>query len=76
MANFLRLPVVPINAFTIWVTNKENLKCQGKFNEVQVDLQGSIFSLTLYSLPLTRLDLVLGIQWLKLLDFMVCNWRW
>jgi len=61
MANLLRLPVVSTKAFTIRVANEENLKCQEKFNEVQVDLQGSIVSLTLYSLPITGLDLVLGI---------------
>nr|TKR91215.1 hypothetical protein D5086_0000225710 [Populus alba] len=75
MANLLRLPVVSTKAFTVRVANGENLKCQEKFNAVQVDLQGSIFSLTLYSLPLTGLDLVLGIQWLELLGSVVCNWK-
>ena len=28
VANLLRLPVVPTTAFTVWVTNRENLKCQ------------------------------------------------
>jgi len=75
MANLLRIPVVSTNSFTVRVANVENLKCQKKFNEVQEDLLGSIFSLTLYSLPLSRLDLVLGIQWLELLGFVVCNWK-
>jgi hypothetical protein len=75
MANLLRLPVVSTKAFTIRVANGKNLKCQEKFNEVQVDLQDSIFSLTLYSLPITGLDLVLGIQWLELLGSVVCNWK-
>jgi hypothetical protein len=75
MANLLRLPVVSTKAFTVRVANGENLKCQEKFNEVQVDLQGSIVSLTLYSLPITGLDLVLGIQWLELLRSVVCSWK-
>lgn len=75
MANLLRLPVVPTKAFTVRVANRENLKCQGRFDEVHIDFQGSIFSLSLYSLPLTGLDLVLEIQWLELLDFVVGNWR-
>jgi hypothetical protein len=70
MANLLRLPVVSTNAFTIRVANGKNLKCQEKFNEVKVDLQGSIFSL-----PFTGLDLVLEIQWLELLGSVVCNWK-
>lgn len=40
-----------------------------------MDLQGTSFSLTLYFLPLTRLDVVLGIQWLKLHGSMVCDWK-
>jgi hypothetical protein len=57
------------------VANSEKLRCQGCFEEVGVDLQGTHFSLTLYSLPLTGLDLVLGIQWLEMLGFVVCNWK-
>jgi hypothetical protein len=40
-----------------------------------MDPQGTHFSLTLYYLPLTGLDVVLGIQWLEMLGFMVCNWK-
>jgi hypothetical protein len=59
--NLLRLLVVPTETFTVQVANDESLKCWGWFEEVLVDLQGIIFSLTLYSLPLTGLDVVLGI---------------
>jgi hypothetical protein len=38
MANLLRLPMVSTNAFIVRVANGENLKCQEKFNEIQVDL--------------------------------------
>jgi len=75
LANALRILVVPIASFTVRVTNGKKLKCQGHFEEVGVDLQGTHFSLTLYSLPLTGLDLVLGIQWLEMLGSMVCNWK-
>jgi hypothetical protein len=40
-----------------------------------VDLQGIVFSLALYSLPLTGLDVVLGIQWLELLGSVVYDWK-
>lgn len=72
---WLRLPVVPTKTFSVWIANGEILKCQGRFKEVRMDLQGTHFSLTLYFLPLTGLDLVLGIQWLKMLGSMVCNWK-
>lgn len=42
---------------------------------MQVAIQGIPFSLTLYSLPLTGLDIVLGVQWLELLGSVVCNWK-
>lgn len=60
MANLLRLPVILSNPRGL--ANREILHCQGCFEEVQVNTQGIYISLTLYSLPLTGLDLVLGIQ--------------
>jgi hypothetical protein len=65
--------VVPTASFTVRVVNGKKLKCQGRFEEVGVDLQGTHFSLTLYSLPLTGLDLMLGIHWLEMLGSVVCN---
>ncbi|KAA8542122.1 hypothetical protein F0562_023274 [Nyssa sinensis] len=75
LANQLRLPVVPTETFTVRVANGEHLKCHGWFEKVPVDIQGILFPLTLYSLPLTGLDLVLGVQWLELLGSVVCNWK-
>jgi hypothetical protein len=75
MANLLRLPVVPTNTFSIRVANEESLGCKGRFEEVQIDLHDTHFSLTFYSLPRTRLDVVMGIQWLELLGSMVCDWK-
>ncbi|XP_042941551.1 uncharacterized protein LOC122288885 [Carya illinoinensis] len=75
MANLLRLPIVPTETFTVRVANGENLKCQGRFEEVQINLHGTIFSLTLYSLPLSGIDVVLGIQWLETLGSVVCDWK-
>lgn len=75
LASMLRLPVVPIETFTVRATNGERLKCQGHFDKVMVNLQGTEFYLTLFSLPLSGLDLVLGIQWLEMLGSMVCNWK-
>ena len=65
VANLLQLLVVPTRPFNVKVANENPLKCQGRFEQVSILLQGIPFSLTLYSLPLIGLDLVLGIQWLE-----------
>ena len=43
VTNLLRLPVVSTESFTVRVANGENLRCQGRFEEVQIDLQGIFF---------------------------------
>ena len=49
MANMLQLPVPQIEPFNVKVANGEPLKCQGKFENVPVMLQGIPFVLTLYA---------------------------
>ncbi|KAJ0041050.1 hypothetical protein Pint_26952 [Pistacia integerrima] len=75
IANLLQLPVVPTEPFDVRVANGSPLKCKGRFDHVQILLQCIPFSLTFYSLPLTGLDLVLGLQWLEQLGTVVCNWK-
>ena len=75
VANLLHLPVIPTESFIVQVANGQRLQCQGRYEQVHVLLQGIPFSLTLYSLPLTGLDLVLGIQWLEQLGSFVYNWK-
>ncbi|XP_024043371.1 uncharacterized protein LOC112100028 [Citrus clementina] len=75
MANMSRLPIIPTAGFSVRVANGETLSCKGKFEQVQVLLQEVPFTLTLYSLPITGLDMVLGVQWLEMLDSVVCNWK-
>ena len=74
-ATLLRLLVVPTEPFKVQVANGDSLKCRGRFDEASLNLQGVVFSLTLYSLPLTGLDIVLGIQWLELLGLVMCDWK-
>ncbi|XP_041009414.1 uncharacterized protein LOC121253468 [Juglans microcarpa x Juglans regia] len=75
LASSLCLPVVPTEPFIVRVANGERLKCQGRFDKVLVNLQGTEFYPTLFSLPLSGLDLVLGIQWLEMLGSVLCNWK-
>jgi len=67
------MPVVLTKAFSIWEANREKPKYQGCYDKVQVELQGIEFYLTFFSLSLISLDLILGMQWLEMLGFMVCN---
>ncbi|KAJ0095894.1 hypothetical protein Patl1_15297 [Pistacia atlantica] len=75
IANLLQLPVVPTEPFDVRVANGSLLKCKGRFDHVQILLQDIPLSLTFYSLLLTGLDLVLGVQWLEQLWTVVCNWK-
>ena len=61
MANILRLPIIPTAGFSVRVAKRETLSCKRKFERVQVLLQEVLFSLTLYSLRITGLDMVLGV---------------
>ena len=73
LSNMLQLPIKPTSAFTVRVANGENLICQGKFEKVHILIQDVPFSLTIYSLPTSGLDMVLDVQWLELLGSVVCN---
>ena len=71
----LQLPVVPTKPFHVRVANGQPLKCQGRFDNVHILLQGIPFTINFYSLPLTGLDLILGVQWLEQLRSVVCDWK-
>lgn len=75
IAALLQLPVMCTKPFHVRVANGQTLKCQGRFNNVHLLLQGIPFSISFYSLPLTGLDLVLGVQWLEQLGPVVCEWK-
>jgi hypothetical protein len=75
IAEELQLPIIPMGPFIVRVADGNRMKCQGRFEQVQVILQNIPFSLTLYSIPITGLDLVLGVQWLEQLGPVVCNWK-
>jgi len=75
IANWLHLPVIPTQPFNVKVANGNPLKCQGRFENIHVLLQGIPFILTLYALPLCGLDLVLGVQWLEQLGTVACDWK-
>ena len=71
VAQMLHLLVIPTGPFIVKVADGNRLQCQGRFERVQIILQGILFSLKLYSLPLIGLDFVLGIHWLEMLGSVV-----
>lgn len=75
VASRLRLPIVPTAPFSMNVANGNTLKYQGRFDNVALQIQGTPFSLTLFSLPLTGLDVVLGVQLLENLSIVTCDWK-
>ena len=75
LANLLQLSIKPTTSFSVQVANGAKLTCQGMFEKVQILIQNIPFSLTVYFLPITGLDMVLGIQWLETLGSVVCDWK-
>lgn len=71
----LRLPVMPTKYFSVKIAYGSPMRCQRRFNGVLMHIQGIFFSLTLFFLPLTGLDVVLRMQWLESLGLIVCNWK-
>lgn len=75
VAALLRLPVLPTKPLNVWTANGQALKCQGRFDNIHICVQGIPFSITFYSFPLTSLDMVLGVQWLEQQGLVVCDWK-
>lgn len=62
LASILSLPRISTKTIIVRVSNGEQLKCQGHFDKIVVNLQGTKFYLTLFSFPLSIFNLVLNIQ--------------
>ncbi|XP_043817377.1 uncharacterized protein LOC110625649 [Manihot esculenta] len=75
MAESLRLPATAVKPKKVKVANGGHLHCSGKFEDVNLLVQGIPFTIILYSLPIMGLDMVLGIQWLQQLGDVNCNWK-
>ena len=64
-----------MNAFNVKVENGKPLKCEGRFDDVAVNVQDAKFKVTFFSLSLVDIDVVLGVQWLEELGIVVCDWK-
>ena len=61
----LGLPIQPTPKFRVYIGNGDYLICQHTCPQVALTLQGNVFPLDLFILPIEGPDVVLGIQWLQ-----------
>lgn len=69
-----RLSETPTKTFTVRVANRNLLRCRRKYTGIVIGIDGTQFTITLYALPLSGLDLVLGVHWLASLGLVLCDW--
>jgi hypothetical protein len=55
------------DAIMVRVANGQTIRSPGKSSDLCLKIQGTLFRVDLYILPLAGCDMVLGIQWLRLL---------
>lgn len=75
LANRLNLQISPTKPFKVRVADGYPLRCNGVYRQIQISVDGVDFTSDFYVLPLTGLDVVLGIQWLSLLGPTLCDWK-
>lgn len=75
VARHLKLPVISTPSFLVKVVNGEPKKCSSQFEIVTMSNRGIPFTITFYSLALTGLHVVLGVQWLESLGTMAYDWK-
>jgi len=67
LAAFLHLDTSSIATIRVMIGNGSTLDCDTKCSSIPITIQGHPFSVDLYTLPIGGADIVLGVQWLKLL---------
>ncbi|VFQ69392.1 unnamed protein product [Cuscuta campestris] len=61
----LQLPVFMVTPFRVYVGNGDSLPCDKRCAELPLFLQGTLFSVDVFVLPIHGQDVVLGVQWLQ-----------
>ena len=74
-ANRLGLKKTPTTPFNVRVADGHPLRCHGAYQKVAIELAGEIFIVDFYGLPLSGLDVVLGVSWLEKLGPILCDWK-
>jgi hypothetical protein len=58
------LPIQPRPRLTATVANGEKVTCPGVLRNAPIDIEGPMFDVDLYVMPLAGYDMVLGTQWM------------
>lgn len=64
LAHKLRLPI-NTSPFLVSVANGEQMRCDGRYLDVKLELPTYTITTSFYMLELEKLDMVLGIEWLR-----------
>jgi len=75
IAKQLDLPLHQSQAFQVLVGNGEELKCDSIFHEMDLLVGAHHFFVDLFVLPLSGVDIVLGVQWLKILGTVLTDYE-
>ena len=67
LANFLHLPSTPTSMMRVMISDCTMLDCTSMCLNIPVTIQRHTFPVDLYPLPIGGTNIVLGVQWLKLL---------
>ncbi|GAV89455.1 RVP_2 domain-containing protein [Cephalotus follicularis] len=75
VATRLGLPILPCKTFEVFVGNGQYIICSKKCESVPISLQLHKFVIGLFILRIQGAELVLGIQWLRLLGPIVTDYQ-
>jgi hypothetical protein len=73
VAKLIGLKSTSKNVIKVRIANGQQISSPGKCEALSVKVQGNVFQVDLYILPLAGCDVVLGIQWLRLLGPILWN---
>lgn len=74
VAKHLHLPTIPTAPLQVTVGNNIILPCDQFCPQTPLSLQGHAFTVDFHILPLSEVDIVLGIQWLKQLGPIITDY--
>lgn len=75
VAKQLNLPLHQSQSFQVLVGNGEELICDSICHQMALSVGSHIFSVDLFVLPLSGVDIVLGVKWLKTLGPVLTNYE-
>lgn len=74
IVHFLNLPISNSNQFQVIIGNGDTLSCHTQCLNGPVLLSNKLFTIDFFILPISGVDLVLGVQWLKTLSPIITDY--